>query len=86
MTTVAELIAFLGQFPPETEVDVLAGRNSRNYEGDSFGRAALELPAQPLDVGQHYFAGGTVEYTGPSTGLLDKTKAYPPTLFLGKED
>jgi len=75
-TTVAQLIEFLRQFPPETEVDVLTGHRSRHYEGDWFGRVSLELPTEPWD-GSSWWSGEGVEYYA---------RLSAPTLFLGKED
>jgi hypothetical protein len=86
MATVAELIAFLGQFPPDTQVEVLAGSTGRNYSPDSFGRVDMSLEegyrspegAWRQNVsGTSFEFGGAYEHNGIHHGA---------TLFLGEED
>lgn len=77
MTTVAQLIEFLKQFPEDTKVEVLAGQTSRNYSGDTFGRVDMSL-AETVRT-DWYFSGTSFEYS-VAYGQTD------PTLFLGEED
>lgn len=44
MTTIAELKAFLSEFPDDANVEVVSGSMGKNWEGDSYRQIDLVLP------------------------------------------
>lgn len=75
-TTVAQLIEFLKQFPEDTMVEVLAGREGRNYDPDSYRRVDMSLEVDCQN--EWYFKGTSFEYS-VNYNKSDKT------LFLGED-
>ena len=79
--TVNELIDFLTNFPGDTPVDILYGRTSRNYEGDTFGRASLVLPKvdPEFNAETDYMWSDDIEFYHGRDGA-------PGSLFIGREE
>lgn len=75
MVTVAELIKFLGQFPAETAVEIVYGRDSAL--GMDYSRRDLELPEKALNNADAMFEAH-VEYYRPISGT--------PSILLGHAD
>lgn len=88
MTTVAEMIAFLQQFPPETTVEVVKAYEGNGWYGEGGGGKGVEFKIETINPEEHNYGAETFEYTAGYEERVYGERVFPatvPHLLLGKE-
>lgn len=87
MTTVAEMIEFLSQFPPETSVEVVKAYEGTGWYGEGGGGRAIEFEIEPVNFeGATYTEYFVYEPAHPGASYAwGEVKPRGAVLMLGKE-